>query len=144
MSLPHNDGGFNGMMYSNDNVGMVAASNASGNNTAPWPEDQTQSQQQQQQQQVGNEGDKLTHPEWGVMKEQDFHPLTLKHQVDLENSHQSGNLITDFYFWQANLGGYCMANMAQNVVISSEGAFVLVRRIVDGAPHPGRRKKKKV
>ncbi|CAO3654009.1 unnamed protein product [Mucor hiemalis] len=111
MSLPHNDGGFNGMMYSNDNVGMVTASNTS-SNTATWPEEQQQ-QQQQQQQPVQND-DKLTHPEWGVMKEQDFHPLTLKHQVDLENSHQSGNLITDFYFWQANLGGYCMANMAQS------------------------------
>lgn len=29
-----------------------------------------------------------------------------------------------------------------DVVISSEGTFVLARRIVDGAAHPGRRKKK--
>ncbi|KAI7900754.1 uncharacterized protein BX663DRAFT_516404 [Cokeromyces recurvatus] len=86
---------------------------------------------------------KITHPEWGVMKEQEFHPLTLKHQKDLENSYQAGDLFTDFYFWQANLGGYCMADMKQNVVVSSESAFPLVRRIVDGAPHPGRRKKKK-
>lgn len=115
-----------------------------------WSEDQQQIE-------------KPTHPEWGVMKEQDFHPLTLKHQRDLENLHQSGSLITDFYFWQANLGGYCMANMIQSkcsfyyyyaafllftfhtdVVVSSEGAFVLVRRIVEGAPHPGRKKKKRV
>lgn len=60
--------------------------------------------------------EKLTHPEWGVMKEQDFHPLTLKHQRDLEILHQSGNSIVDFYFWQANLGGYCMANMVQSKV----------------------------
>ncbi|KAI8365361.1 uncharacterized protein BYT42DRAFT_589650 [Radiomyces spectabilis] len=86
---------------------------------------------------------KPSHPEWGVMKEQDFHPLTLKHQRDLENLFQSGASIADFYFWQANLGGYCMADMIQNMVISSEGVFVLVRRIVEGAPHPGRRKKKR-
>lgn len=29
------------------------------------------------------------------------------------------------------------------VVVSSDGAFVLVRRIVEGAPHPGRKKKAK-
>lgn len=29
-----------------------------------------------------------------------------------------------------------------DVVISSDGTFVLVRRIVEGAAHPGRRKKK--
>jgi hypothetical protein len=29
-----------------------------------------------------------------------------------------------------------------DVVLSTEGTFVLVRRIVDGAAHPGRRKKK--
>ncbi|ORZ25262.1 hypothetical protein BCR42DRAFT_399736 [Absidia repens] len=83
------------------------------------------------------------HSEWGVMKEQDFHPLTLKHQRDLENIHTTGNVIADFYFWQANLGGYCMADMVQNIVLSSEGAFPLIRRIVEGAPHPGRRKKKR-
>lgn len=66
-----------------------------------WSEDQQQTE-------------KPTHPEWGVMKEQDFHPLTLKHQRDLEILHQSGSFITDFYFWQANLGGYCMANMVQS------------------------------
>ncbi|KAI8149995.1 hypothetical protein BJV82DRAFT_504258 [Fennellomyces sp. T-0311] len=82
------------------------------------------------------------HAEWGVMKEQDFHPLTLKHQRDLENLYQTGSCIPDFYFWQANLGGYCMADMVQNIVVSSEGVFVLVRRIVEGAAHPGRRKKK--
>ncbi|KAI7861104.1 hypothetical protein BDC45DRAFT_430353 [Circinella umbellata] len=85
---------------------------------------------------------KQYHSEWGVMKEQDFHPLTLKHQRDLENLYQTGNRIPDFYFWQANLGGYCMADMIQNIVVSSEGVFVLVRRIVEGAAHPGRRKKK--
>ncbi|CAO3578898.1 unnamed protein product [Absidia cylindrospora] len=83
------------------------------------------------------------HSEWGVMKEQDFHPLTLKHQRDLENIYNTGNAIADFYFWQANLGGYCMADMVQNIVLSSEGAFPLIRRIVEGAPHPGRRKKKR-
>ncbi|KAI8089978.1 uncharacterized protein BX664DRAFT_334362 [Halteromyces radiatus] len=84
------------------------------------------------------------HSEWGVMKEQDFHPLTLKHQRDLENIYNTNNPIADFYFWQANLGGYCMADMIQNIVVSSEGAFPLIRRIVEGAPHPGRRKKKRV
>lgn len=54
------------------------------------------------------------HSEWGVMKEQDFHPLTLKHQRDLENIYNTGNAIADFYFWQANLGGYCMADMVQS------------------------------
>ena len=54
------------------------------------------------------------HAEWGVMKEQDFHPLTLKHQRDLENLYQTGSCIPDFYFWQANLGGYCMADMVQS------------------------------
>ncbi|ORX45545.1 hypothetical protein DM01DRAFT_1340054 [Hesseltinella vesiculosa] len=82
------------------------------------------------------------HSEWGVMKDRDFHPLTLKHQRDLENIYTSGKVLSDFYFWQANLGGYCMADMIQNVVVSSEGAYPLIRRIVEGAPHPGRRKKK--
>ncbi|KAF7723944.1 hypothetical protein EC973_001517 [Apophysomyces ossiformis] len=86
---------------------------------------------------------KPTHPEWGVVKDQEFHPLTLKHQRDLENLHQSGVSIPDFYFWQANLGGYCVANMIENIVVSSDEWFVLVRRIVEGAPHPGRRKKKR-
>lgn len=103
---------------------------------------------------------KLYHPEWGVIKDQDFHPLTLKHQRDLEVLFQSGSAISDFYFWQANLGGYCMADMIQGnykcktskkkyllsplgVVVSTEGAFVLERKIVEGAPHPGRRKKKR-
>ncbi|KAI9477722.1 MAG: hypothetical protein EXX96DRAFT_567921 [Benjaminiella poitrasii] len=86
---------------------------------------------------------KQYHPEWGVIKDQDFHPLTLKHQRDLENSFNAGSAIADFYFWQANLGGYCMADMVQGVVVSSEGAFVLERKIVEGAPHPGRRKKKR-
>ena len=56
---------------------------------------------------------KQYHPEWGVIKDQDFHPLTLKHQRDLENLYVAGTAIADFYFWQANLGGYCMADMAQ-------------------------------
>lgn len=56
---------------------------------------------------------KQYHPEWGVIKDQDFHPLTLKHQRDLENSYSAGSAIADFYFWQANLGGYCMADMVQ-------------------------------
>lgn len=56
---------------------------------------------------------KQYHPEWGVIKEQDFHPLTLKHQRDLENIFASGSAMADFYFWQANLGGYCMADMIQ-------------------------------
>lgn len=56
---------------------------------------------------------KQYHPEWGVIKDQDFHPLTLKHQRDLENLYQTGSAIADFYFWQANLGGYCMADMVQ-------------------------------
>ncbi|KAI9314273.1 hypothetical protein BX666DRAFT_1814133, partial [Dichotomocladium elegans] len=83
------------------------------------------------------------HPEWGVMRDQDFHQLAQKHQRDLETHYQSGTPIPDFYFWQANLGGYCMADMIQNIVVSSEGIFVLVRRMVEGAPHPGRKKKKR-
>ncbi|KAI8883792.1 hypothetical protein K501DRAFT_183791 [Backusella circina FSU 941] len=86
---------------------------------------------------------KQYHPEWGVIKDQDFHPLTLKHQRDLENLFQGGSAIQDFYFWQANLGGYCLADMLQSIVVSSEGAYVLERKIVEGAPHPGRRKKKR-
>ncbi|KAI9351920.1 hypothetical protein BD770DRAFT_393618 [Pilaira anomala] len=117
-------------MYSNNNN-----NNDNGSGLATVWTEETQQQQIKQ--------DKPTHPEWGVMKEQDFHPLTLKHQRDLEILHQSGNAIVDFYFWQANLGGYCMADMIQNLVVSSDGAFVLVRRIVEGAPHPGRRKKKR-
>jgi hypothetical protein len=96
----------NNFMYNNDTtnsgVGMATI----------WPDDQQK--QQQKIQDNNNSSNKPTHPEWGVMKEQDFHPLTLKHQIDLENSHQSGNLISDFYFWQANLGGYCMADMVQS------------------------------
>jgi hypothetical protein len=57
---------------------------------------------------------KPCHPEWGVMREQAFHPLAFKHQRDLENHWESGNVISDFYFWQANLGGYCMADMIQS------------------------------
>ncbi|CEP15837.1 hypothetical protein [Parasitella parasitica] len=86
---------------------------------------------------------KQYHPEWGVIKDNDFHPLTLKHQRDLETQFETGLAIADFYFWQANLGGYCMADMVQGIVISSEGAFVLERKMVEGAPHPGRRKKKR-
>lgn len=56
---------------------------------------------------------KQYHPEWGVIKDGDFHALTLKHQRDLENHFQANNPIADFYFWQANLGGYCMANMME-------------------------------
>ncbi|KAI9304839.1 hypothetical protein BJ944DRAFT_266208 [Cunninghamella echinulata] len=84
---------------------------------------------------------KLTHPEWGVMKEDEFHPLAHKHQRDLENLYQSNSILPDFYFWQANLGGYCMADMVQNIVVSADQVFVLVRKIVQGAPHPGRKKK---
>jgi hypothetical protein len=61
---------------------------------------------------------KQYHPEWGVIKDQDFHPLTLKHQRDLENSYTTGSAIADFYFWQANLGGYCMADMVQGKKIT--------------------------
>ncbi|CAO3632548.1 unnamed protein product [Mucor fragilis] len=125
----------NYMYNSSSTTASAAAANNNGGLAAGWSENH------QQQQQPSS--DKPTHPEWGVMKEQDFHPLTLKHQRDLEHLHQANNFITDFYFWQANLGGYCMADMIQNVVVSSEGAFVLIRRIVEGAPHPGRRKKKK-
>lgn len=56
---------------------------------------------------------KQYHPEWGVIKDGDFHALTLKHQRDLENHYQTNDPIADFYFWQANLGGYCMANMVE-------------------------------
>ncbi|ORZ15915.1 hypothetical protein BCR42DRAFT_298525, partial [Absidia repens] len=87
--------------------------------------------------------DKITHPEWGVMKDQEFHPLAHKHQRDLENLYQTNSALSDFYFWQASLGGYCMADMVQNIVVSSDQAFVLVRQIVDGAPPPGRKKKSK-
>ncbi|KAI8368755.1 hypothetical protein BD560DRAFT_398609 [Blakeslea trispora] len=85
---------------------------------------------------------KQYHPEWGVIKDYEFHPLTLKHQRDLEILYSNGSAITDFYFWQANLGGYCMADMVQGTIVSSEGPFVLERKMVEGAPHPGRRKKK--
>jgi hypothetical protein len=81
---------------------------------AAWPEEQSTVQQIPA---ALVDTDKQTHPEWGVMKDQEFHPLTLKHQRDLENLHQAGNLITDFYFWQANLGGYCMADMIQSKLI---------------------------
>ncbi|KAI8636957.1 hypothetical protein BD408DRAFT_320656, partial [Parasitella parasitica] len=84
---------------------------------------------------------KECHPEWGVIKEENFHPLTMKHQRDLEKLYSDGKLINDFYFWQANLGGYCMANMIDKLVTSSESQFLLERRIVEGAPHPGRKKK---
>lgn len=87
--------------------------------------------------------DKVTHPEWGVMKDQEFHPLTYKHQCDLENLYQTDSALSDFYFWQASLGGYCMADMVQNVVVSPEQAYVLVRQIVDGMPPPGRKKSSK-
>jgi hypothetical protein len=63
---------------------------------------------------------KQYHPEWGVIKDQDFHPLTLKHQRDLENSFNTGSAIADFYFWQANLGGYCMADMVQGKIYKDE------------------------
>ncbi|KAI8341167.1 hypothetical protein BC941DRAFT_335668, partial [Chlamydoabsidia padenii] len=86
---------------------------------------------------------KITHPEWGVMKDQEFHPLTYKHQCDLENHHQNDSVVSDFYFWQASLGGYCMADMVQNVVVSPDHLYVLVRRIVDGLPPPGRKKSSK-
>ncbi|SAM02870.1 hypothetical protein [Absidia glauca] len=91
----------------------------------------------------GTTDDKITHPEWGVMKDQEFHPLAHKHQCDLENLYQTNSALSDFYFWQASLGGYCMADMVQNIVVSSDQAFVLVRQIVDGAPPPGRKKKSK-
>ncbi|KAI8084928.1 uncharacterized protein BX664DRAFT_338127 [Halteromyces radiatus] len=90
-----------------------------------------------------NNETKITHPEWGVMKDQEFHPLAHKHQRDLENIYQSNSALSDFYFWQASLGGYCMADMVQNIVVSSDQAFVLVRQIVDGPPPPGRKKKGK-
>lgn len=83
-------------------------------NNYPPPQQPIQQQAQNNTSVVNENNDKPTHPEWGVMKEQDFHPLTLKHQRDLENLHQSGSLIADFYFWQANLGGYCMADMIQS------------------------------
>ncbi|KAI8344322.1 hypothetical protein BC941DRAFT_408332 [Chlamydoabsidia padenii] len=92
---------------------------------------------------AGSSDDKVTHPEWGVMKDQEFHPLAHKHQCDLENLYQTNSALSDFYFWQASLGGYCMADMVQNIVVSSDQAFVLVRQIVDGAPPPGRKKKSK-
>jgi hypothetical protein len=62
---------------------------------------------------------KQYHPKWGVIKDQDFHPLTLKHQRDLEYLYQTGSALADFYFWQANLGGYCQADMVQG-----KGIFV--------------------
>ncbi|KAI7856936.1 hypothetical protein BDC45DRAFT_436699 [Circinella umbellata] len=120
-------------------------------NTIPGTSSSTTTTSNTQQQQEQIEATKSTqedpskqyHPEWGVLREQDFHPLALKHQRDLENHFQNGTRIADFYFWQANLGGYCMADMNQNIVVSSEGVFVLVRRMVEGAPHPGRKKKKR-
>ncbi|KAI7870332.1 hypothetical protein BDF14DRAFT_1721047 [Spinellus fusiger] len=86
---------------------------------------------------------KPSHPEWGVMKDQEFHPLTLKHQRDLENLYETKAYIRDFHFWQANLGGYCMADMVLKTVKSLEGDLELKRRVVQGEPHPGRRKKKR-
>ena len=93
--LHSNNSNLNSLMY---NSGV----------TTGWSEEQ-------QQRQPSSE--RITHPEWGVMKEQEFRPLTLKHQKDLENLHQTGNFIKDFYFWQANLGGYCMADMIQSKFI---------------------------
>jgi hypothetical protein len=61
-----------------------------------------------------NDLNKPCHPEWGVMREQAFHPLAFKHQRDLENHWENGQVISDFYFWQASLGGYCMADMTQS------------------------------
>ncbi|KAJ8657701.1 hypothetical protein O0I10_006516 [Lichtheimia ornata] len=82
------------------------------------------------------------HPEWGILREQDFVQLALKHQRDLETHFTSGTLISDFHFWQANLGGYCMADMVQNVVVSPDGVFSLERRMVQGAPRVRRKKSK--
>ncbi|KAI7862380.1 hypothetical protein BDF14DRAFT_1736384 [Spinellus fusiger] len=92
---------------------------------------------------AASNGFKPQHSVWGVIKDQDFHPLTLKHQRDLENLFLSGTIIQDFYFWQANLGGYCMANMIHKEVAWAGGSYDLERRMVEGAPHPGRRKKKR-
>lgn len=100
------------------------------------------------------------HPEWGIIREQDFVQLALKHQRDLETHFTSGSLISDFHFWQANLGGYCMADMVQSnktkganscfyfshdildVVVSPDGVFSLERRMVQGAPRVRRKKSK--
>lgn len=119
-----NSNSFNTSMFNNNNNNGKNTSNnvvgsSSGGMATIWPEDQSQQkiQQNTSSSDDNSSSNKPTHPEWGVMKEQDFHPLTLKHQVDLENSHQSGTLISDFYFWQANLGGYCMANMIQSKVL---------------------------
>lgn len=65
------------------------------------------------------------HPEWGILREQDFVQLALKHQRDLETHFTSGTLISDFHFWQANLGGYCMADMVQSrMKIKKRKAFI--------------------
>ncbi|KAI7883467.1 hypothetical protein K492DRAFT_126379 [Lichtheimia hyalospora FSU 10163] len=85
------------------------------------------------------------HPEWGILREQDFVQLALKHQRDLETHFTSGSLISDFHFWQANLGGYCMADMfiiKIDVVVSPDGVFSLERRMVQGAPRVRRKKSK--
>ncbi|KAI8994495.1 hypothetical protein BDB01DRAFT_714647 [Pilobolus umbonatus] len=108
--------------------------------TGNWIEQQVQPQPQQPE---TKSVEKLTHAQWGVIKDDEFHALTLKHQRDLEILHEAGTFITDFYFWQANLGGYCMADMTHNMVVSPDTVYVLVRKIVEGAPHPGRRKKVK-
>jgi hypothetical protein len=57
------------------------------------------------------------HAEWGVIRDENFHPLTLKHQRDFENLFNERTAIQDFYFWQANLGGYCLADMIQGMYI---------------------------
>lgn len=67
-----------------------------------------------EQQQQPLDPNKEYHAEWGVMRDQEFHQLALKHQRDLESHHSNGSSISDFYFWQANLGGYCMADMHQS------------------------------
>ncbi|CEP12383.1 hypothetical protein [Parasitella parasitica] len=135
---------YNTANTTNGNIGGLAAA------VAGWPEDRYPQPQQsqlpqppppQQQQQQQQQPFKESHPEWGVIKENNFHPLTMKHQRDLEKLHTNETLLDDFYFWQANLGGYCMANMNTSFVVSSEGQFPLQRRIVEGAPLPGRRKK---
>lgn len=73
---------------------------------------------------------KQYHPEWGVIKDGDFHALTLKHQRDLENLFQANNPIADFYFWQANLGGYCMANMIEGTTKQTKTCFLFMNVIL--------------
>ena len=109
----------------------ISASNTTTNPTSGTSSSTTTTSNTQQQQQTEikptqQDPSKQYHPEWGVLREQDFHPLALKHQRDLENHFQNGTRIADFYFWQANLGGYCMADMNQSKYNRNQQCYIYI------------------